>query len=87
MTRTKKVGSSGRLGSRYGVRTRRRLSQVESQSRAVYACPRCGRRRVKRISIGVWGCSKCGYTFAGGAHIPSTELGEIVKRAARGTPE
>ncbi|UCD73120.1 MAG: 50S ribosomal protein L37ae [Candidatus Bathyarchaeota archaeon] len=87
MTRTKKVGSSGRLGSRYGVRTRRRLSQVESQSRAVYECPRCGRRRVKRISIGIWGCSKCGYTFAGGAHVPLTKLGEIVKRATRGTPE
>ncbi len=87
MTRTKKVGSSGRLGVRYGVNLRRRIAQVESQSKATYECLRCGRRRVKRISVGIWGCKKCGYTFAGGAHVPLTKLGEMVKRATRGTQE
>jgi large subunit ribosomal protein L37Ae len=87
MTRTRKVGSSGRLGPRYGVRTRRRLSQVESQAKALYDCPRCGRRRVKRLSVGLWGCSKCGHTFAGGAHTPFTKIGEMAKRAARGIQE
>ncbi len=87
MTRTKKVGSSGRLGSRYGVTVRRRLAQVESQSKTLYECPRCGRRKVKRISVGLWVCSKCEYTFAGGAYVPSTKPGEMAERVVRGAQE
>jgi large subunit ribosomal protein L37Ae len=87
MTKTRKVGSSGRLGARYGVAVRRQLAKVESQSRILHDCPSCGRRRVKRISVGIWGCSKCGHTFAGGAYLPSTKLGEIAERTARGIQE
>jgi len=87
MTKTKKVGSSGRLGVRYGVSVRRRLAKVESQSKALYECTSCGRRRVKRKSVGLWSCSKCGYTFAGGAYLPLTKLGEMAERAARSIQE
>lgn len=37
------------------------------------------------MSVGVWKCRKCGHTFAGGAYIPSTKLGVVAKRAAKGT--
>jgi len=41
-------------------------------------------RTVKRWSVGVWHCRKCGYKFAGGAYAPTTKLGEIAARATRG---
>jgi ribosomal protein L37AE/L43A len=39
---------------------------------------------VKRESVGVWKCSKCGFTFSGGAYTPTTKLGVVAKRAAKG---
>jgi hypothetical protein len=41
-------------------------------------------RAVKRRSVGVWACRKCGYRFAGGAYTPSTKLGQVAARATRG---
>src|SRR3989449_11613236 len=41
-------------------------------------------RTVKRWSVGVWHCRKCGFKFAGGAYAPTTKLGEIAARATRG---
>jgi large subunit ribosomal protein L37Ae len=42
--------------------------------------------RVKRTSIGVWKCGKCGFTFTGGAYTPTTKLGMVAKRVAKGAP-
>jgi hypothetical protein len=39
---------------------------------------------VKRESVGVWKCSKCSFTFSGGAYTPTTKLGVVAKRAAKG---
>jgi hypothetical protein len=41
-------------------------------------------KTVKRWSVGVWHCRKCGLKFAGGAYAPTTKLGEIAARATRG---
>jgi large subunit ribosomal protein L37Ae len=40
--------------------------------------------KVKRKSVGVWQCGKCDFTFTGGAYVPTTKLGAIAKRAAKG---
>ena len=68
--RTKKVGSVGRLGPRYGVRIRRRILEVEGDQRKRHQCPRCAAYSVKRRSTGVWACRRCGLVFAGGAYRP-----------------
>jgi large subunit ribosomal protein L37Ae len=34
--------------------------------------------------VGVWQCGKCNFTFTGGAYMPSTKLGIVAKRAAKG---
>jgi large subunit ribosomal protein L37Ae len=41
---------------------------------------------VRRESVGVWKCSKCSFTFSGGAYTPTTKLGVVAKRAAKGLP-
>jgi len=49
-------------------------------------CPQCGFARVNRQSVGVWKCGKCGFTFTGGAYTPTTKLGLVAKRVAKGVP-
>jgi len=68
--RTKKVGSVGRLGPRYGVRIRRRIQEVDETKVGWHACPRCLARSVKREGAGIWRCRRCDHKFAGGAYRP-----------------
>ena len=51
-----------------------------------HRCPNCGLPRVKRESVGIWTCRKCGFKFTGGAYTPATKLGTIAKRSAKGLP-
>jgi large subunit ribosomal protein L37Ae len=51
-----------------------------------HKCPQCGFTRVKRESVGIWKCRKCGYTYTGGAYTPTTKLGIVAKRSAKGAP-
>jgi large subunit ribosomal protein L37Ae len=83
--RTKKVGPSRGLGARYGSTVRKRYVRATAGLKKAHRCPQCGFVRVKRQSVGVWKCRKCDYTFTGGAYVPSTKLGVIAKRAAKGT--
>jgi large subunit ribosomal protein L37Ae len=83
--KTKKVGHTRGLGPRYGSTVRKRYVRVTAGLKKAHRCPQCGFVRVKRESVGVWKCKKCGYTFAGGAYTPSTKLGVVAKRAAKGT--
>jgi large subunit ribosomal protein L37Ae len=81
--KVKKVGPAGSFGPRYGTVARRRYAEVVAGMRLPHECPRCHVRAVRRLSVGLWGCRKCGVKFAGGAYLPSTKLGEVSKRAAR----
>lgn len=83
--RTKKVGPTRGLGSRYGATVRKRYIKVVKEMKKTHRCPQCGLQRVKRISVGVWQCRKCGFTFTGGAYTPITKLGVVAKRVAKGT--
>ena len=78
--RTKKVGSAGRFGARYGVLVRNLVRDIEKVQRAKYVCPSCGHKKVKRESAGIWKCRKCGLVFAGGAYMPRTDMGQTAER-------
>ena len=60
----KKIGSSGRFGVKYGRSVRNKLSKVETKQRVKQKCPYCGKNGVKRLSKGIWKCSKCDKKFA-----------------------
>ena len=76
--RTTKVGIAALFGPRYGVKARKRFTEVMKRAKGQYHCPTCNYKKVKRISTGVWQCRHCGFTFAGGAYTPITR--EIGKR-------
>jgi len=82
--RTKKVGPTRGLGPRYGAMVRKRYIKVVKGMKKPHRCPQCGLQRVKRVSVGVWKCRKCGFTFTGGAYTPITKLGIVAKRVAKG---
>jgi large subunit ribosomal protein L37Ae len=70
--RTKKVGSSGRYGTRYGLSVKKQMKVVEANKSSKYTCPRCSKKNVKRVSAGVWECRSCELKFTGGAYQPVT---------------
>jgi large subunit ribosomal protein L37Ae len=63
-TKTKKAKAAGRFGARYGRSVRSKLASVESKQRTKQKCPYCGKLGVKRLSKGIWKCSKCDKKFA-----------------------
>jgi large subunit ribosomal protein L37Ae len=81
LARTKKVGSTGRFGARYGAKLRRRVLDIEKKRHEPHRCPSCATRALKRQAAGLWKCSKCGLLFAGGAYVPYTDAGKAAKRA------
>jgi len=85
-TRTRKVASTRGLEARYGATVRKRYIQTISGLKTTHKCPQCGTKAVRRQSVGVWKCRKCTAVFTGGAYIPTTKLGEIAKRTAKGLP-
>jgi len=71
MGRTKKVGSAGRYGSRYGKKIRQGVVAAELTGKADYTCPSCLKNTLKRARAGIWECRKCGTKMAGKAFKPS----------------
>jgi large subunit ribosomal protein L37Ae len=81
LARTKKVGSTGRFGARYGAKLRRRVLDIEKKRNEPTRCPACATRALKRQAVGLWKCKKCDLLFAGGAYVPFTDAGKAAKRA------
>lgn len=76
---TKKVKSAGRFGTRYGLKTRREVLDIDRVLKARHVCPDCARARVKRAAAGVWECRHCGLQFAGGTYAPTTAATKIIR--------
>ncbi len=72
--RTKKVGSAGRLGVRYGVRVRKRIAEVEAESKGRHDCPKCKARALVRKANGIWECRKCGAKLASSSYMPTPKV-------------
>lgn len=65
---TKKAGSAGRFGARYGKRLRQKIVSVEKLQRMHQECPYCHRKTAKRLAPGIWLCKKCDSKFANKAY-------------------
>ena len=68
MAETKKLGSVKRFGARYGRRTKEKLAKIEAIQKSKHKCPYCHAMKVKRLSMGIWNCKKCGAKFTGKAY-------------------
>ena len=80
----RKSRTAGRFGTRYGVKNRKLVADIEEKMNADYACSKCGALKVKRIASGIWRCTKCEATFAGGSYVPQTSAHLTVLRAVHG---
>jgi len=49
--RTKKVGVTGKYGTRYGSSIRKIVKKFELQQRAKYVCPACGKVGLSLLSL------------------------------------
>ncbi len=56
------------LGAKYGGTLRKRYTNVYRTLKAKKECPSCSSLKLKRVASGIWRCSLCGYTVAGGAY-------------------
>ena len=70
MSGSKKVGSAGRFGVRYGRKLRKKIFEVEKKQKKKHECPKCHKLTVKRLAVGIWHCKKCSNKFAGKAYYP-----------------
>lgn len=83
----RKSRSAGRFGVRYGRKSRKLTADIEQQMHLKHKCPRCERHSVSRVGTGIWRCSKCDLTFAGGTYLPKTPAGSTVKASIRKVTE
>lgn len=70
---TKKVGSAGRFGARYGLRIRKKVWEIEKVQKQKHKCPQCFKFALKRLATGIWFCKSCNNKFAGKAYEPGLE--------------
>jgi large subunit ribosomal protein L37Ae len=85
--RTKKVGTSGRFGPRYGVTVRKRIADVEAETKGRHECPVCHGVALGRSATGIWICRRCGAKMASSSYMPTPpaairrELAEVLAKA------
>lgn len=65
---------------RYGMELRKRAASTAKTRSAKYACPRCSKVAVKRVSNAQWKCASCATLFAGATYALSTPAGEVATR-------
>ena len=77
--RTKKVGITGKYGTRYGASLRKVAKKFEVLQHAKYTCHFCGKDSVKRKAAGIWNCRACKKTIAGGCWQLATAAAATVR--------
>jgi large subunit ribosomal protein L37Ae len=77
--RTRKVGITGKYGTRYGSTLRKLMRKIEVSQHASYKCVFCGKDSVKRTCVGIWECKSCRKVVAGGAYTLSTPSAVTVR--------
>merc|ERR1712225_89168 len=81
--RTKKVGVTGKYGTRYGASLRKQVKKMEITQHSRYACTFCGKDAVKRTAVGIWNCRACRKVTAGGAWTLTTAAAVTIKSTLR----
>ncbi|CAG9937737.1 hypothetical protein V2G26_013793 [Clonostachys chloroleuca] len=81
--RTKKVGVTGKYGTRYGASLRKQVKKMEITQHAKYTCTFCGKVTVRRQAVGIWDCKSCKRTVAGGAYTVSTPAAAAMRSTLR----
>ncbi|KAJ9137322.1 hypothetical protein NKR23_g9232 [Pleurostoma richardsiae] len=83
--RTKKVGVTGKFGTRYGASLRKQVKKMEITQHARYTCQFCGRNTVRRVSTGIWKChgKGCAKTMSGGAYTVTTPAAAAMRSTLR----
>jgi len=83
--RTKKVGITGKYGTRYGASLRKTVKKMEISQHSKYTCTFCGKDKMKRQATGIWGCSdkNCRIQVAGGAYTYTTTAAASIRSAVR----
>ncbi|HLC48432.1 MAG TPA: hypothetical protein VJI13_05140 [Candidatus Norongarragalinales archaeon] len=68
------------MGSRYGVKIRKREREVILQQKTLYECPTCKKKNIRRKGYALWKCGSCGSEFAGGAYSFETSVGVSARK-------
>ena len=68
------------MTSRYGVKLRKKRAEIMKKQQQKYSCPKCGKKKVKRLGFAEWECKSCGAMFAGGAYEPETSAGITARK-------
>ncbi len=81
--RTVKMGCMGRYGVRYGANPRKRAKKIEISQHSKHFCSFCGKFAFRRRAVGIWRCTACDKTQAGGAYTLSTPNSSTVRSTVR----
>ena len=57
--RTKKVGITGKYGTRYRAMLRKLMRKIETSQHSKFCCVFCGKDSVCRTCVGFWHCKHC----------------------------
>jgi len=69
--------SAKRYGVRYGRKLRDKVGKLDKEKRS-NICPYCHYKKIKRLSVGIWLCSKCDSKFTGRAYSIGKKVEEAV---------
>lgn len=60
----------GQLGAKYGSTLRKKFVSIYFLLHRKRRCPSCRSKGFRRIAVGIWACSRCGFKQAGNAYEP-----------------